>query len=87
MIPCPFRKSYPGIETNTSEPWAKGPRGVSRFRQLASDMELPSAPLLAVGLLELAHRLGPIHLDRSVDRARLRPSIVFEDFDHQSRVI
>lgn len=37
----------------------------------------PGTPLLAVGVRDLAHQLGPIHLDCSVDRASLRPSVIF----------
>ena len=43
--------------------------------------------LLVVGLCHLAYQLGPIHIHRSIDRTGLGPTIVFESFDHQRRVV
>jgi hypothetical protein len=43
--------------------------------------------LLGVGLRHLAYQLGPIHIHRSIDRTGLGPTVVFENFDHQRRVV
>jgi hypothetical protein len=50
-------------------------------------MKRLSERLLGVGLYDLAHQFGPIHIDCFIDRTRLGPTVVFEDFDHQSRVV
>ena len=42
---------------------------------------------LDVGLCHLAYQLGPIHIHRSIDRTGLGPTVVFENFDHQRRVV
>jgi hypothetical protein len=43
--------------------------------------------LLGVGLCHLAYQLGPIHIHRAIDRTGLGPTVVFENFDHQRRVV
>ena len=43
--------------------------------------------LPSVGLGDLADELGPAHIHRRVDLAGLRTRIVFEDFDHQGRIV
>src|SRR6185437_14314043 len=42
---------------------------------------------LPVRLGDLANELGPGHVHGPVDLAGLRPRIVLEDFNHQSRVV
>jgi hypothetical protein len=45
------------------------------------------AGLLPVGFRDLADQLGPVHIERPIDRAGLGPTVVFEDFDHEGRVV
>jgi hypothetical protein len=47
----------------------------------------PVRRLLGVGLCYLAYQLGPIHIHRTIDRTGLGPTVVFENFDHQRRVV
>ena len=44
----------------------------------------PMRPLVPVSLRDLAHQLGPIHLDCFIDLAGLGSSVVFENLDHKS---
>ena len=39
-----------------------------------------------VRLSDLAHKLGPGHVDGSINGARVRPRVVLQDLDHQARV-
>ena len=52
-------------------------------RSAASDkLALPG-----VGLRHLANQLGPIHIHRSIDSTGRGPTVVFENLDHQRRVV
>ena len=54
---------------------------------LRIEHQLIAGRLLGVGLHDLAHQLGPIHVHRFIDRTGLGPTVIFENFDHQRRVV
>ena len=67
-------------------------RSTSRSRTFrrnnqSGGLERSGRRLLGVGLCDLAHQLGPIHVDRSIDRTGIGSSVVFEDLHHESREI
>jgi hypothetical protein len=47
----------------------------------------PTHRLLAVGLCDLPHELGPGHVHRAVNCRSLGPRVVLEDFHHQRGVV
>jgi len=55
--------------------------------QPARSFERLTRRLPGVGFRDLAHQLGPVHVERPVDRTGLGTTVVFEDFDHEGRVV
>ena len=55
--------------------------------QTIRSLEALSGGLLDVSLRHLTDQLGPIHVNCCIDRASLGATVVFEDLDHEGRVI
>ena len=67
-------------------------RGKSLFSRKSRMFSLtllgrPAHRLLAVGLRDLPHELGPGHVNGAVDGPSLRPRIILEDLHHQRGVV